>query len=263
MPNANPPLVSARIRSILEADRYWAAYALADLQPTFAPYCQWSIGESSHGDGVVLLFTALNPPIVFTMGAVAGVRAALFSLPLPETIYITARLEHYPLLAELFSFGDTAHQMQRMICSTPSQVENALDPRLTRLREADSTRLQQLYSLGGEYAPTYFDPYQLQDGVYFGATDESGALVAAGGTHILERSESIAAIGNMYTREGLRGHGLGSAILRAIIATLHVEGFRYIFLNVDLRNSGAQRLYRRYGFADYCRFMEGKGIRRA
>jgi ribosomal protein S18 acetylase RimI-like enzyme len=211
---------------------------------------------------VVLLFTALDPPIIFTMGPVAAVRTALWAMRLPERIYITARLAHYPLLAELYSFRGHAHQMQRMVLTDRSLVTFPAQSQLTRLGVPDGERLRQLYSLGGEFAPDYFDPYQLQDGVYFGVLGENDNVVAAGGTHILDRSEHIAAIGNMYTRSDQRGQGYGSAILQAVVVTLLEQGFQTIFLNVDPRNAGARRLYQRYGFTDYCVFMEGTGVRR-
>lgn len=250
------------IRQLLQSDRIWAGYALADLQPAFAPYCQWRVEQCNDGAGVVLLFTALTPPIVFTMGPPSAVRAALWAMPLPEQIFITARLEHYPLLAELYNFRDNAHRMQRMVLPKAAQVAMSIQPGLTQLRVEDGKRLHQLYSLGGEFAPDYFDPYQLADGVYFGKFDEDGQLVAAGGTHILDRTERIAAIGNMYTHPAQRGLGYGKAILGAVVATLLNEGLQLIFLNVDMRNEVAHRLYQNCGFTDYCVFMEGKGVRR-
>ncbi len=262
MSQSTDPLNTAAIRELLHQDRVWAAYALADLQPTFAPYCQWQLSESAEGVGVVLLFTALQPPIVFTMGAQAAVRTALWRINLPEEVYLTVPLAHYPALAELYSFRGTAHQMQRLLLRDPSQLNPAANVGLTRLTAADSEQLRALYAHGGEFAPNYFEPYQLDDGVYFGLLGEDGTLVAAGGTHILDRSESIAAIGNMYTHPDQRGHGYGSQILQAIGGVLVDQGFRHIFLNVDPRNTQAHKLYQRYGFVDYCRFMEGAGVRR-
>ena len=38
---------AARIRAVLESDRPWAAYALADLSPGFREHCQWFVGEGA------------------------------------------------------------------------------------------------------------------------------------------------------------------------------------------------------------------------
>ena len=250
------------IRRILTQDRIWSAYAIMDLQPVFAPLCHWGVGESADGEGVALLFTGLKPDIVVTVGAAEAVRQALGKLPLPEEIFISARLEHYPALAEWYDFPEEAYQMQRMKFVDTSKVALPQMSNLRRLGLADSDGLKALYAHGGEFAPTFFDPYQLQDGVYFGIHNDAGELVAAGGTHIVDRQEKIAAIGNMYTRADQRGNGYASTIFQAVAATLLADGFADIFLNVDIDNHNAHRIYLRYGFVDYCRYLEGTGVKK-
>jgi ribosomal-protein-alanine N-acetyltransferase len=46
------------------------------------------------------------------------------------------------------------------------------------------------------------------------------------------------------------GHGIGSALLEALMAEAARRGFTEIFLEVRTDNSRAQQLYRRYGFTD-------------
>jgi len=46
------------------------------------------------------------------------------------------------------------------------------------------------------------------------------------------------------------GHGVGSALLEALMAEAARRGFRELFLEVRTDNSRAQQLYRRYGFTD-------------
>lgn len=256
----NPPL--DHIRRILNQDRIWSAYAMMDLQPAFQPLCHWAVAESEAGGGVALLFTGLTPSILVTVGAVAALAKALPQLPLPVELYISARLEHFPLLNDWYDFSDRSHEMQRMHLVDASKVSMPQLASLRRLTVADSDAIKALYAHGGEFAPDFFEAYQLQDGVYFGITDGTGAPVAAGGTHIVDRQEQIAAVGNMYTRADQRGKGYASIIVQAVVATLLAEGFEDIFLNVDPTNHNAQRIYQRYGFVDYCRYLEGTGVRR-
>lgn len=256
----NPPLNP--IRRILNQDRIWSAYAIMDLQPAFQPLCHWAVQDGDAGEAVALLFTGLTPSILVTVGAVEPLTKALRQLPLPAELYISARLEHFPLLCERYDFSASAHEMQRMRLADAGKVSLPQVAGLRRLSVTDADMLRALYAHGGEFAPDFFEAYQLQDGVYFGIRDSSGALVAAGGTHIVDRQERIAAIGNMYTRADQRGQGHASAIVQAVVATLLAEGFQDIFLNVDPGNHNAQRIYQRYGFVDYCRYMEGTGVRR-
>jgi ribosomal protein S18 acetylase RimI-like enzyme len=131
-----------------------------------------------------------------------------------------------------------------------------------RLGRADAPDLQTLFAHGGEFTPNAFDPYQLDGGVFYGIFGGPGELLAVGGTHIVDWSSGVAAIGNMYTRSDQRGRGYASVILAAIIAELRDRQVANIVLNVEQRNQGAQRLYARHGFVVYCSFVEGIGVKR-
>ena len=48
----------------------------------------------------------------------------------------------------------------------------------------------------------------------------------------------------------LRGQGTGTALLEAALAEAKARGCRRISLNTDAANSGARRLYRRFGFTE-------------
>jgi GNAT superfamily N-acetyltransferase len=253
----------AAIRRILDTDPQWAAYALADLQPAFAPYCTWQLGSSAEGEGVVLLFDALTPPIMFTMGPVGAVASALASMSLPQAIYLNVREEHLPLVASRYDLEVQCHRMWRMLYQTAHTSTMPAIPGLLQLAKEDSRRIVDLYAHGGSFTPDAFDPYQLAGGVFFGVCAEDGALTAVGGTHIVDWQAGIAAIGNMYTRPDQRRRGLAGAILEAIVYTLSTHGVQNIVLNVDQRNSRACALYERHGFRIHTAFVEGVGARYA
>ena len=50
--------------------------------------------------------------------------------------------------------------------------------------------------------------------------------------------------------DSARGHGLGRALMEALISEARKRGARLIFLEVRADNPGAQRLYARLGFLD-------------
>ncbi len=83
-------------------------------------------------------------------------------------------------------------------------------------------------------------------------------LIAAGGTHVVDTTESVAVIGNIYTHPDHRGRGHAKAITRAITAQLQEAGIDLIALNVDQRNHTAVSLYENLGFTKYCPFVEGE-----
>jgi len=249
------------IRSILDGDPIWAAYALADLQPDFAPYCRWYVAGDKRG--LALIYTGLSIPTLYTFGPAESVAETIACIDLPERVYITVREEHYPQVERYYDFSADYRPMWRMAMSSDVMVEMADDRRLVRLAVDDSERLRDLYRHGGAFTPDAFDPYQVENGVFFGVVGNDGngdgELVAAGGTHIVDWAFGVAAIGNMYTRPDQRRRGHAVQIVRAIVATLQGANVQNIVLNVDQRNQSACSLYERFGFIMYCPYVEGIG----
>lgn len=245
-----------RIQQLLETDPVWAVYPLADLQPAFAPYCHWGLAEDAAGSGIAMLFTALTPPILFLMGPNPVAAKALAQLSLPDEIYLNLRSEHLSLLSPSYTIGEHVHPMWRMVLTTPRD-EQPTHPGLVRLQASDSDAIQQLLAHGGPFTPDAFEPYQLEDGVFFGIRTEDGGLAAVGGTHIIDRAHQAAAIGNMYTHPAQRGRGYGGTILGAIVHTLRSQQIERIILNVDQQNPAARRLYEKHGFQVHFSYIEG------
>lgn len=258
----------AVIRQLLNQDPIWAAYALADLQPAFAPHCRWYTGD----DAVLLLFHALTPPILLTVGAPTAIAALLMEADqtaagLPKQVFISALPEHLPLLQRYYDFtqpdGNTAlQQMMRMAFRHAEALTAVSTTAAARLQPVDAPRIEQLLQHGGPFTPDAFDAYQLDEGVFFGLNDETGKLLAVGGTHIVDWHEGVGAIGNMYTHPAQRGKGYARLILGAIVKTLQQGGIHNIVLNVNRKNSTAMRIYEQYGFVGHCPFVEGIGVKR-
>ncbi len=251
---------SAAIRALLDSDPIWAAYALADLQPAFAPYCDWHV--AADGRGLTLVFTGLSIPTLYAFGPAASVAQALSAIELPTRIYATVREEHWPEVRRLFDFSADSRPMWRMALPADVDVAPPNGPRLVRLTVEDSRRLQELYRHGGTFTPDAFDAYQVENGVFYGVVAEDGRLAAAGGTHIVDWTHGVAAIGNMYTRPDQRRRGHARLIVQAIVAALRARDVDNIVLNVDQRNAGARQLYESFGFEIYCPYWEGIGVKR-
>jgi ribosomal protein S18 acetylase RimI-like enzyme len=104
------------IRAILETDRPWAAYALADLEPGFFEYSTW-FSAVSAAPALALVYSAFRTPVLITLGKVQVLRAILHELETilnPPELYAVVRSEVVPLLAERYHL---AHEkaMQRMV----------------------------------------------------------------------------------------------------------------------------------------------------
>ncbi|MEX1019975.1 MAG: GNAT family N-acetyltransferase [Litorilinea sp.] len=282
------PVDLVLIRSALMADPVGNVYMLADLQPQYAPACRWHVQRQNEAIAVLLIYLGLEPPIILATGPEHLIADALNAADLPPALYMNVSESVCDLLRHYYDFGDDIRYMSRMVLHYPRASGDftggepadsaghrpwwgdALDAqllaqgfRLVSLTTADVARLEQLYAHGGDFTPDGFAAYQLEDGTFFGIETAAGELVATGGTHVVDITSRIAAVGNMYTQPQWRGRGLAKAVLGAIVAELYRRDIAHIVLNVDQRNNIARRLYEQMGFHVHCEYVEGNGVRHA
>jgi ribosomal protein S18 acetylase RimI-like enzyme len=244
----------ALVRRLLRTDPVWSLYALGDLDPRRAKFCDWYV----RGPSVALLYREFGTPILFAAGApdvLAGVPdldACLLQVPEAFLNHLQERLDLDWTCPVLRMALDPAR------FSKP-EVRIPVEP----LDAADEPALRELYADGRESGeePDFFMASQLGDGTFFGVR-EDGRLVAAGGTHLYAAAESVGAIGNVYTRRSHRGRGHAATVVAAIVERLIERDTETIGLNVRAANAGAIRLYERLGFTVHSRFWEGRAIKR-
>lgn len=235
----------AHIRSLLDQDPIWSAYAIADLEDHLFGDCDWFV----EGRSLALVYRGLEQirPL-FLIGSPATV--------LPEVseheVYINLRPEMRGEV-ERFYPTDRVHEMFRMALGEFQPAEGSAAP----LSRADAPRLRELYALGGGLA---FAPSQLASG-YFRGIFEADALVAVAGIHVASPRLGVAAVGNIMAHPDFRGRGLAARCLSAVIAALKADGVSSIVLNVETSNDPAVRLYQRLGFNVHCRYFEGPATR--
>ncbi len=281
--------VELGVRSVLETDRAWAAYALADLYPPWNADAEWIAGERS----LLLIYHGLQPPILFAHGDPGELDSLLARLPSGDYWY-TLRPTHFSRLSTRLSTrsrermwrmwlpaADEPHdkssskpddrQQDAAGLAALGQMESAGEesnppsarpglrdsPSVARLGSQDLPAIKRLYA-ELEDGPDAFTPAQLEHGVYFGVR-EGNQLLSVAGTHVACRELGVAALGNVATRGQQRGAGLGYQVSDAVVQQLLRQGFRTIVLNVRMDNQPAVRLYRRLGFMPFCGFYEGRG----
>jgi ribosomal protein S18 acetylase RimI-like enzyme len=255
------------VRRLLDADPVWAVYALADLQPALVGDCRWLTGTSPDGDALVLLYQGLQPPVLFTLGQPAVLAAVLAQAAqdpadLPHASYVSIREEHLPVVAGYYDLAADTRPMRRMVLVDPQAALRTASAEyaVSRLNGTHVPDVQRLLARGGPFTPDAFSPSQVDAGVFYGVF--AGAeLLAVGGTHVVDFTTGIAAIGNMYTHPDHRRRGHSAAVLRAIVRELLDRNVTTIVLNVDQRNPGAQALYLAHGFIVHVPYVEGKGNR--
>jgi len=243
----------AAVRTILEADRAWAVYALADLAPEYARAAEWHV-TAGERPALFLVYRGFHPPVLFAHGRAADLRSLLPEIAGEPEFYLSVRAEAADLLRAGGYRIRHEKRMRRMVLDHGAWYERAHSAE----RLTDAEELMGLYADGdatGE-RPPFFDAGMLRHGVYYGVR-ENGELVAAAGTHVLVVEEGVAAIGNVYTRRDRRGRGLGLQVTAGVAEELLRLGIGTIALNVEESNAAAIRVYERLGFRPYCDYREG------
>jgi len=244
----------AVVRSLLREDRPWSLYALGDLDPRRAQYCDWFV----RGRSLALLYREFGTPILFA----AGEPDVIAELPELDACLLQVPERFLAAIQQRLDLEWTCPVLRMAL----DMARFARCPRSDThpLGAADEQELRELYEDGRESGeePDFFIATQLGDGTFCGVRD-GGRLVAAGGTHLYSASESVGAIGNVYTRRSHRGRGHGEAVVSATVQQLLERGTETIGLNVRAANTGALRLYERLGFRVHVGFFEGRAVRRS
>lgn len=239
----------AEIRRLLNTDRDWSLFALADLDDGLFEHCDWWTLPGS----LLLVFRAISIRPIFVLGNAGQVRQLLAALP-DHSGYLNLKADQLDAAYGIFRYRDR-HEMRRMILDNfePRAGETAL------LGPADCGEIERLYATG-DGGGIAFAPFQLETGMFRGIR-RGGELVCVAGVQVASRNEGVAAIGNIFTRPACRGQGLAQVATSAVAEAVRRTGIGTIGLNVETTNAAAIQAYERIGFRTRFSYFEGPAER--
>ncbi len=245
------------IAAFLQTDRRYAAYALGDLDSANRDRCTWGMAYEADGSPVALAMhhEGLIPQPLFLMGDPEGCHAVLASVIKPRDAFFQASDVLDAAIGDLYQL-DRSTALLRMVADRDTFQPFA--GLAERLGPADIEDLNRLYQLGfrAGFATTILD-----DAVYFGVRVR-GRLVSAAGTHVLNRREGVAVVGNVMTHADYRGHDFAKMVTSAVTTEL-LDRVPDVALNVHADNTPAIAAYARLGYREHCRLSERLGRRRS
>ena len=212
------------LRTLLERDRLYAAYALCDLEEREFARTRW--GVAWDGDvpiALVLEYNGPTPQPLVVMGREDGIAVVLRDLIRPRVAYVAAPAEVLPAI-------ETAYRVD----PGPTMVRMWLDRAHFRPYPATVQRLL---------------PVEIGD------LNRLYQLVAAAGTHVVSPTARLAVVGNVLTHMDFRGRGFATAVTGAVTAEL-LRTCDQVVLNVRSDNPAALNAYRRLGYREHLRFEE-------
>jgi ribosomal protein S18 acetylase RimI-like enzyme len=237
------------LRSILERDRLYAAYAICDLEEREFTRTRWGVAWTGNVPiALVLEYNGPTPQPLFVMGQEEGIRVILRDLIRPRLAYLAAPASVLPAVEASYRV-DAGPTMVRMWVDRshfrpyPATVQ--------RLLPVEIGELNRLYQLG---FASWLPSSAIADGVYYGMR-VNGQLVAAAGTHVVSPTARIAVVGNVLTHVDYRGRGFATAVTGAVTAEL-LRSCDDVVLNVRADNPPALNAYRRLGYTEHMRFEE-------
>lgn len=246
-----------QIAAFLQTDRRYAAYALGDLDSASRDRCTWGLAYGPDGRPVALAMhhEGLIPQPLFLMGDPAGCHAVLASVIKPRDAFLQATTALEAAVEDLYEL-DRPTALLRMVVDAGTFRPFA--GMAERLGPGDIDDLNRLYQLGfrAGFATTILD-----DAVYYGVRVR-GRLVSAAGTHVLNRREGVAVVGNVMTHADYRGHDFAKMVTSAVTAEL-LDRAPDVALNVHADNAPAIAAYARLGYREHCRLSERLGRRRS
>ena len=202
------------LRSYLETERLYSAYALCDLDEREFLRTRWGVAMAAGKPiAVVLQYAGYSPQPIFVMGQNDGIQAILADVIKPRTAYVAARPEHLPAIAANYRV-DSGPAMLRMWVDAAHFRPFPADVR--RLLPVEIGELNRLYQLG---FASWLPASAISDGLYYGVR-VGGRLVSAAGTHVISATARLAVVGNVMTHTDYRGRGYATAVTGAVTAEL-------------------------------------------
>jgi RimJ/RimL family protein N-acetyltransferase len=237
------------LRSFLEQDRLYAAYAICDLEEHEFSRTRWGLAWDGEAPvSLVLEYTGPTPQPLFVMGRLDGIEVVLRDLIRPRVAFVAAPAAVMPAVATAYRIDPGPAMVRMWVDRERFRPYPATVQRLLPVEIGD---LNRLYQLG---FASWLPASTIAEGVYCGLR-VNGQLVSAAGTHVISRTARLAVVGNVLTHADFRGRGFATAVTGAVTAEL-LRSCDQIVLNVRADNPPALAAYRRLGYADHVRFEE-------
>src|SRR5574341_1047308 len=210
----------AQIRDYLLTDRNYSAYALGDLDPRHFQHTMWfAAARNGEIEGLALTYTALEPPVLFLMGAPSALSTLLTHGVGSNRVFFTAKPAMESTLARLYRVTESFQMFRMRIIRedfvsqeeflSPSRLPLPLDsqhiPEIVKLIEESSL------ADGRDLRDVAFTPSMVEDGTYRGVFRD-GQQIAIAGTHLAAPQSRMAAIGNVVVHPSARRAGLGRIV---------------------------------------------------
>lgn len=242
------------LHDLLRQNRLESAYALGDLQPPFRERSQFTLAQQGSNWAILLWYRTSTFTALLPFGAADGIKAILEAQSSWPKACIVANMDdqYRQVLGQRYRFSNE-QPMIRIAIETGQLQAQSNDTQIEQLEDQHLGELSAFYTMND--VPT-FSPDQLHNGLYYGVR-RHGALVAVGGTHLINQRDQLATIGNVYTDPALRGNGYVRTIIAKLTQSLFDQGCTNIIHDVKSNDFATRQIYEPLGYRQVGSFWEG------
>lgn len=250
-----------KVLALLEHDRIWNSFALADLLPPFRDFTRFITASRLDEKPTALVMIIEHPGFstVSPFGDADGVAAILSQTPLPSSTLVQATAPHLASIQAVYRPAPAWREMLRMAVESQMFLPQSGYEQAGRLTVENEDEIRGLYAL---FPESHYRPELLDQDSFYGLR-EHDHLVAIAGTHVVAERYGIAVVGNVFTHPDERGKGYAGIVTSALVAHLLARGCNDIVLNVYATNAAAIAVYQRLGFQTRHAYWSGPAERRS
>jgi ribosomal protein S18 acetylase RimI-like enzyme len=234
------------IYSFLSRNKGLYLYLIGDLDDFYWSRTTWYAAYVNNNiEAIALLYKGIPPAtfLLFHEGDLTFpkelIREILPELPEEFNVHLSPDLlEQFKKENIIKNYG---RNFRMILTREPDHFE---DENIRRLGKTDLEDIEKFYRLS--YPANWFDARMLETGKYFGYF-EAGALAGVAGVHVYSPEYRIAALGNISTRQDLRGKKIAYKLTSVLCTDLRTDT-DIIGLNVCSSNLAAIKCYENAGF---------------
>ncbi len=209
---------------------------------------------------VIVLYKGLNTPTLLVFGITKNLHLLLDLVKdfLPEMFFCHYLPEYEKFFLTHFDMEDLGMH-QKMFLAIESSSHQVDSSAIIKLGKNNKKELEDFFK--DAYPDTYFEPYMLDTGYYYGLLNNQSKIISVAGVHTYSKEFKLAVLGNIATHPDYRGRGNSYQLVSYLLATLK-ESSEFISLNVKADNLNAIKLYETLGFRKCINYKEALFIKK-
>jgi ribosomal protein S18 acetylase RimI-like enzyme len=234
-----------KLLALFTLDRVRNAYQIGSMSPGYQDYTRhYWLTLDEEPKAAITVYDGLSAPALFAWGETEELALLLDRLSgqLPGRMLLHRYPEHLSAYGEKLKIRSVRKEV-RLTLTVDQFKAQSHDVPIERLSHRDTAAIVKLY---GNYPDSFFEPYQLESGYYFGLR-EGQELVSVAGIHLVSESAGVAMLGNVVTAPSTRGKGYARYVTSTLCEALF-ESVDLLALDVPMGSTAARHAFEALGF---------------